>query len=207
MNAFTQVRTVKTRSSATEILRKLGVHSRDYNAFIECVAGTEPGSAGVFLVNLDAAAAHLAALKAPKGRKISGKADPHGVDIDEAAALAAAKPAKKAAEPKTAKRNVTTVALAMIRAGSTNAEVFAALNAEFAIGDSKKTYPAWYRRHLMVKFGEDYSATAGTPIKAVKADVAPVSDVNPIIAKMEAVAAAKAAAKAAKKAAKSKAAE
>jgi hypothetical protein len=162
MNAFTQARTVARRDSATKLLSKLGLKPRDYDLFIEKLAANE------FLVKLDAAKAHLASLAATAktGRKVRGAASAVGPDIDETAQLAAAKPAKAAKAPRATTRTVTSVALELIRAGKTNAEVFDALNAEFAIGDAKRSYPAWYRRHLKIRFSEDYSATAGTSTKA-----------------------------------------
>ena len=163
MNAFTQVREYAQRSSATELLRKLGLKAHDYNTFI-----THDTTTGKYLLALDAATAHASTMASisKAGVKVHGKASVEGPDIDETEALAAAKPAsaaKKAAsaEPKASKgRTVTSVALELIRAGQTNAQVFTALDAEFQIGESKKGYPSWYRRHLMTKFGEDYSSTA-----------------------------------------------
>lgn len=162
MNAFTQVREYAQRSTATEILRKLGLKPHDYNTFI-----TKDDETGRFLLAHDAAVAHAEALKKPNGKvvkKLDMDAPVTKDDIDESAALEAARPArpaaKTAAAPAAAKRTVTSVALELIRAGKTNAQVFDALNAEFKIGDAKKTYPAWYRRHLKIKFGEDYASTA-----------------------------------------------
>lgn len=56
---------------------------------------------------------------------------------------------KKAPAPKAApkdKRTVTSVARELIVAGKTNDEVWDALVKEFKLDDSKKSYPAWYRR-------------------------------------------------------------
>ena len=166
MNAFTQVREYASRSSATELLRKLGLKAHDYNTFI-----THDSTTGKYLLALDAATAHAASMTAiaKAGVKVRGKASVEGPDIDETEALAAAKPAtvisrvsarRKAGLDANKGRTVTSVALELIRAGQTNAQVFTALDAEFQIGEGKKGYPSWYRRHLMAKFGEDYSSTA-----------------------------------------------
>jgi hypothetical protein len=56
-------------------------------------------------------------------------------------------PAKKADE----KRTVSSVARALIVAGKTNEEVWDALVKEFKLDDSKKSYPAWYRRECKNK--------------------------------------------------------
>ena len=163
MNAFTQVREYAQRSSATELLRKLGLKAHDYNTFI-----THDSTTGKYLLALDAATAHAATMTAiaKAGVKVRGKASVEGPDIDETDALAAAKPVpatKKAltkTEPKASGRTVTSAAIELIRAGQTNAQVFSALDTEFQIGEGKKGYPSWYRRHLMTKFGEDYYSTA-----------------------------------------------
>jgi hypothetical protein len=167
MTAFDQIKTFARRDSATALLKKLGVLRADYDQFIEAADGQ-------FIVKQAAAVAFVAAKTAPKGRVVNGAADPHAQDadeLDESASLAAAKTAKKTAKakaPTTAKRTVTSAALELIRAGKTNVETFATLQTEFSLGDDKKTYPAWYRRHLLVKFGEDYSATAGAVVRAAK---------------------------------------
>lgn len=55
---------------------------------------------------------------------------------------------KKAPTPKAKQeaRTVTSVARELIVAGKTNDEVWDALVKEFKLSDSKKSYPAWYRR-------------------------------------------------------------
>jgi len=54
----------------------------------------------------------------------------------------------------TGKRNTTTVAEAMIRAGKTNAEVWEVISVEFNLDEGKKGYPSWYRSRMR-RNGED----------------------------------------------------
>ncbi len=48
-------------------------------------------------------------------------------------------------------RSMSSVATEMVVAGKTNAEVFTALQEEFALPDSKRSYPAWYRNNAIKK--------------------------------------------------------
>jgi hypothetical protein len=118
------VRFVKTRDSATGILRKMGIESKYYNDFIEKLSN---GTLGVHVAK---AQMYLNAKAAPKAK---------------------AKAAKKPAAPKATKETVSSVARELIRAGKTNAEVFAVLQSKFNLDDSKKGYPAWYRSDLARK--------------------------------------------------------
>lgn len=160
------------RDSATALLKKLGVDKADYNRFIVIDGDTftvDPSAVGL---------AKMAEATNAVARQVRGKASAQGPDIDETEALAASKPAKKVKAVKAAsasKRTVTSVAEAMIRAGKTNAEVWTAIQKEFNLDDAKRGYPAWYRRHLRVAKGEDYSATAG---KAEKTEAAPKAKAN-----------------------------
>lgn len=123
------VKILARRDSCTTILRKMGIHSRDYNAFIEVMTD------GKFACHIARAEMHLESLKqaaAPKAEKPAKKE-------------AAAKPAKKEATKREAARAVSTVARELIVAGKTNAEVWAIIQKEFNLDDSKKSYPAWYR--------------------------------------------------------------
>lgn len=114
-----------TRDSATSALRKLGLKPRDYDLFITKVDGK-------FECRVGAAAAHLAALLQPKP------------------AAKEAAPAVK--EPKPAKRTgISQTARDLILAGKTNMEVWALLQAQFGLDDSKKHYPTWYRSELKRK--------------------------------------------------------
>lgn len=170
MNAFTQAREYRNRQSATAVLKKLGVAQADYNTFI-----TMDDGRGIVLLAYDAAAAAVALAKAPKGRKVHGSASVEGPDIDETTQLDAARPKRNPKVDKAVKtaavRTVTSVALAMIRSGASNTTVWAALQAEFKLDDAKRTYPAWYRRHLRVKFNEVYANTtdAGPAAESTRA--------------------------------------
>ncbi len=141
MSAF-QTRDFSARRSATEALRKAGIVNTEYDKFITEVKGR-------FVIDMSKVAAAIA-LKAHTGRKINGAA----MKDDDAPAKAPAKAvaaAKAPAAPKAAKRTVSSVARDLIRAGKTNDEVFAALQAEFKLGADKKSYPAWYRSDLKRK--------------------------------------------------------
>lgn len=123
------VKILARRDSCTTILRKMGIHPRDYNAFIEVMTD------GKFACHIARAEMHLESLKqaaAPKAEKPAKKE-------------AAAKPAKKEAAKREAARTVSTVARELIVAGKTNVEVWAIIQKEFDLDDSKKSYPAWYR--------------------------------------------------------------
>lgn len=115
-----------TRDSATSALRKLGLKPRDYDLFITKVDGK-------FECRIGAAAAHLEALLQPK----------------PAAKAAVPAPVKT---PKTPKRTgISQTARDLILAGKTNVEVWALLQAQFGLDDSKKHYPTWYRSELKRK--------------------------------------------------------
>lgn len=113
------------RDSATTVLRKMGIHSRDYNAFIEVM------SDGKFACHVARAEMHLESLKQAAAKPAKAKSAP--------------KSAPKAEKQPAAKRAVSTVARELIVAGKTNLEVWAVIQKEFDLNDSKKSYPAWYR--------------------------------------------------------------
>lgn len=120
---------VKTRDSATTILRKLGVTSRDYSLFI----GKNPS--GLFEVDADAASKHVAKPDVPK-------AGYSGVDP-------LSSPASNAAKVKKVRRvSVSARARELILAGKSNADTWSALKAEFKLTEDKKHYPSWYRSQL-----------------------------------------------------------
>jgi len=150
MSAF-QTRDFSARRSATEALRKAGIANADYDKFITEVKGR-------FVIDMAKVAAAIA-LKAHTGRKINGAAMKDDDEPAKPAPKAAAKPAKAAPAPKAPKRTVSSVARDLIRAGKSNEEVFAALQAEFKLGADKKSYPAWYRSDLKRK-GEVIPAPA-----------------------------------------------
>jgi len=119
---MSKIETIKhyaRRDSATTVLRKLGIHSRDYDAFIVVQED------GTFACHVTAAENHLMSLQ-----KLATKAK--------------AKPASKTAT-KTSREGISSFARQMISDGSTNQEVWAALVEKFNLDDSKRHYPTWYR--------------------------------------------------------------
>lgn len=129
------VKILKTRDSATTVLRKLGIQSRDYNLFIEKMTD------GRFACQVARAEMHLESLKNPKPKAEATKAE-------------VAKPAKagrRAADPEVTKpkrQGVSSMARDLILAGKTNQEVWAAIKEAFNLDDNKKHYPSWYRCEL-----------------------------------------------------------
>lgn len=126
MTKTTQADAVKfyaRRDSATTVLRKMGIHTRDYNAFIEVV------SDGQFACHIARAEMYLESLKNPKP--------------------AETKAARPAAETK--RTGISATARSLILAGKTNQEVWAELKQQFDLDDSKKHYPTWYRCEMKRK--------------------------------------------------------
>ena len=119
------VKILSRRDSATTILRKMGIHSRDYNAFIEVMTD------GKFACHIARAEMHLESLKQAAAKPAKAKSAP--------------KAEKQPAAKREAARTVSTVARELIVAGKTNLEVWAVIQKEFDLDDSKKSYPAWYR--------------------------------------------------------------
>lgn len=120
------MKTYKRRDSATSVLRKMGINSRDYDLFIT-------KSDGGVCLDLDLAKKHVVDLK----RQTS-------------------KPIKKAPKKKPKEKRITISSLCrdMILDGATNAEIFAKLQATYGeerFGPEKKHYPAWYRCELRRK--------------------------------------------------------
>lgn len=239
-----EIKTFKTRSSATDVLREIGVPSRDYNLFInqtdnamfECridlaklhaatlklqTSETTPAAAvrqsidnavtrivkTLSDVSTDAAAAAIvetAELAADQAKKIvspfpttesvaeklraaargealvraTGQngstvnipatiAKNAGLKIHKEPAQPTVKTTNKAAKTKKAQKDAKAVkgtktqkeakvtvssrAREMIIAGKTNDEVWAMMKKEFRLDDSKKSYPAWYRRECVKK--------------------------------------------------------
>jgi len=135
------------RDSATSLLRKMGVHTRDYAAFIKNVDG------GVEL-DVSAAEAHAAKIKEMASGQTLVKKDPPKAKVEKTVekSTKAGKPAKAAAKTeKAVRRTVSSVARELILAGKTNDEVWKALQSEFQLADSKKGYPCWYRADLRKK--------------------------------------------------------
>jgi hypothetical protein len=150
------VKTVTRRDSATAILRKIGIKPRDYSLFIETTADD------TFAVKVGAATAHLESLAQPSDKTVVKE-----LQVKELRAQLEEKIEKKAIKAKRiqAYRNKLTVqcpvelvptegqscssySAAIILAGHTNTEVWAALVEHFKLDDKKRGYPAWYRHHL-----------------------------------------------------------
>ena len=130
MTKTTQADAVKfyaRRDSATTVLRKMGIHTRDYNAFIEVM------SDGQFACHIARAEMHLESLKNPK----------------PAETKAAKAPAST--ETKSKRTGISATARELILAGKTNQEVWAELKQQFDLDDSKKHYPTWYRCEMKRK--------------------------------------------------------
>jgi hypothetical protein len=124
------MRTVKTRDSATTILRKLGVNSRDYNLYIE---KTDAG----YVVQ------ETLARKAVVGEVVVDLLAKK--DMVLTPAQAEVKPAVPAKPPKL---SISGLAEQLLLAGKSNAETWAALKERFKLGDDKKHYPSWFRSRL-----------------------------------------------------------
>lgn len=146
MTKTTQADAVKfyaRRDSATTVLRKMGIHTRDYNAFIEVM------SDGQFACHIARAEMHLESLKNTKavepkkqnvlftsGDKDAIKADGRRFKVDA---------------PKSKRTGISATARELILAGKTNQEVWAELKQQFDLDDSKKHYPTWYRCEMKRK--------------------------------------------------------
>jgi len=124
------VKILARRDSCTTVLRKMGIHSRDYNAFIEVM------SDGKFACHIARAEMHLESLKNPKPK---------------AAPVEATKAGRREVDPEVVKpkrHGVSHMARELILAGKTNQEVWALIKEAFNLDDSKKHYPSWYRCEL-----------------------------------------------------------
>ena len=121
------VKIFKRRDSATAVLRKMGINSRDYNLFIEKMEN------GRFVCQVALAEGHLESLKEQTKPK----------------------PKKKAPKVKKEKRvTISSLCRDMILNGSDNATIFKALQDKYGeerFGPEKRHYPAWYRCELRRK--------------------------------------------------------
>jgi len=134
MTKTTQADAVKfyaRRDSATTVLRKMGIHARDYNAFIEVM------SDGQFACHIARAEMHLESLKNPKPAETKVTKAPRSEN--------------SATETKSKRIGISATARALILAGKTNQEVWAELKQQFDLDDSKKHYPTWYRCEMKRK--------------------------------------------------------
>jgi len=137
------------RDSATSVLRKMGVNSRDYNLFITLDAY------GKFELNLDLAKAHVAKIAEqtahPEGRRTNDhEAKPAAkTSVRQAIAKALdAKPAAATTKDGEAVETISQMARRLILASHSNKEVWEALVATFQLDQKKRGYPAWYRFEL-----------------------------------------------------------
>lgn len=123
------IKILKTRDSATTVLRKMGIQSRDYNFFIEKMTD------GRFACQVAKAEMHLESLKNPKPAKAESttKAGRRTTDAE-------------VVKPK--RQGVSSMARDLILAGKTNQEVWASIKEAFNLDDNKKHYPSWYRCEL-----------------------------------------------------------
>ena len=114
------------RDSATAVLRKMGVNSRDYDLFIEKMTD------GRFACQVALAEGHL--------QNLSAQTKP--------------KPKKKPKAKKTKRVTISSLCRDMILNGADNATIFKALQDKYGeerFGPDKRHYPAWYRCELRRK--------------------------------------------------------
>lgn len=129
------VKILARRDSATTILRKMGIHSRDYNAFIEVMGD------GKFACHIARAEMHLESLK-----NLAAK-----TETKPAAKVVHTKSGRRAKDPevdvpvKAKREGISATARTLILEGKTNQEVWEILKARFNLDDSKRHYPTWYR--------------------------------------------------------------
>lgn len=124
------VKIFKTRDSATSLLRKMGIQSRDYNFFIEKMTD------GRLACQVAKAEMHLESLKNPQPKTIITEAVKAGRRVND----------PEVVKPK--RQGVSSMARDLILAGKTNQEVWAVIKEAFNLDDSKKHYPSWYRCEL-----------------------------------------------------------
>ena len=128
------VKFLARRDSCTSVLRKLGIHARDYDAFIEVL------SDGRFACHTGRAELHFAELKA----KTEPKAEPNVVFTSGDKDPIKGKPGQRfhAVE---AKSTIASVTRAMILDGKPNAEIWEVISKKFNLNETKRSYPSWFR--------------------------------------------------------------
>lgn len=146
---MSEVRTVARRDSATTILRKLGVNSRDYNLFIRA---DKDG----FVVDVDLAKQHVAKVAeqtAPRAQDNTPPWDPSDESkptkagkLPKAPRPAVKKAAKEAVRPRD--QSLSTTIRGLILKGLDNAAIWAQVQPAFNLDDKKRHYPAWYRGQM-----------------------------------------------------------
>lgn len=124
------MKTYTRRDSCTALLKKMGIDKTEYNQFIT-------SANGLFYVDLVAAEKLIADRKAAAEEAAKPKSKKSTTETD--------KPAK------VEKESCSSVCRDLIRAGKTNAEIWAIVKTKFNLGDNKKHYPAWYRADLARK--------------------------------------------------------
>lgn len=144
------MRTVNRRDSATTILRKIGVNSRDYNLFIKT------NEYGVFEVDDLAATAHVAKVAKQTAPKTNGGTPPWDPSdeskptkagkLPRAPRVASTKKTKEATRPKD--QSLSTTIRGLILKGLDNAAIWAQVQPTFNLDDKKRHYPAWYRAQM-----------------------------------------------------------
>lgn len=139
------LKTYARRDSATTVLRKAGVPTRDYSLFI-----TKENDAYVLDLGLlnkfkeQGSTEHATnAFHGPRGKGVSlkGLADTPEGKANKASWDGASRKQDK-------RRSVSAVARELILIGKTNDEVWQALVTEFKLDDGKRHYPSWYRAQL-----------------------------------------------------------
>lgn len=139
-------RIVARRDSATTILRKIGVKVRDYDLFIT------KQTDGQFAVNVKLATKHVQDVAAQTGADTPPWEGGAGPVKGTKKVTRPAKPTKKGAvsAPRAANGGgtVSDEIRRLIKAGRTNAEIWAEVQPRFGLADNKRHYPAWYRSEL-----------------------------------------------------------
>lgn len=125
------IRLVKSRDSATAILRKMGIKPRDYDFYIETLHNDQ------IAVHVEKAEIYLASLLEAK----KGLADIKLGDADK----------EHRAAVKATRTTCSSVAKELILAGKTNQEVWDVISKQFKLDATKKHYPTWYRCQLKRK--------------------------------------------------------
>ena len=152
------VKIFKSRDSATSLLRKLGIQPRDYNLFIEKTSdgqfACQAAKAQMHLKQLGANAAEAGVVRAPKqpeAPKPETKvvASRPYTGVDKSGGNAKINITGAGQKPKRA--SVADEFRELIKAGKTNAEVWAIMQPRHNLPDSKKGYPAWYRADMARK--------------------------------------------------------
>lgn len=131
------------RDSATSVLRKMGINSRDYNLFITVDAY------GKFELNLDLAKSHAAKIaeQTAPAKKVDEVKKPAVKSVRKAIAEALETKTQTATEVEKTE-TVSQMARRLILAKHSNKEVWEALVATFQLDAKKRGYPAWYRFEL-----------------------------------------------------------